>query len=542
MDIDININNSSDDDNDAHAVPPSLLASTSQSLSYSRAARLRATTTDEEGEEEEEHSEDDDDDDDDDDATTALQVELSLLGPTSVKASSRKDGGTSKTTSRSFITTSKGERYLQASSTPAKTSSNKLSDTIKQPFSQKSLLHYLARRHNPQQHPSSKGKLTQRQLREIEQSYIQLFPQWLAELQQGYTLLFHGLGSKIRLLNLFVQTALKAAVSSKRVLLLDGFKADLSISDIVSTLESILIPQEEIASNPLYYTSKTASRIDERISSILDRLDNTDANIISPAKPIYMLLHSLDGPALRSPRSQATIWNLANHPCVRLIASFDHTKAPLLLPSTRTASSLANSNRHATGPRHASGHPIIYHHVPTLRPYTVESLSSGCLSALCPQTVFLSELHLLQSKQGGMRHASSASRAKAAAFVLASLTQKAKDLFQSIATQQMARAEEGDVIGEVQVAGQAPSFALPYSTIFVSARDAFLANNVGQMEALLREFRDHEIILSSNIAPVDQEGHLNRDASADLGQKGNEWLWINIGTPDLQSLVDDLAL
>lgn len=517
----MDVDNSSDSDSDSstsssHAVHAALTASSQLSNlggSVSRSARLRATTTDNE----EDDDDEEDDEEEDDESRDQMRNSLASNSRSKLNSTSRPS------TSSSFVTASRGERYLLASSKPAKTSSSKLSDALSgKPVNQKELLALLARHRAS----SRKGKATERQLREIEQAYMQLFPQFAAELRQGYKLLFYGLGSKIRLLNLFAQISLRVPASEERVVLFDGFRADASILDLVTVLERTLIPEQEILDDPSFYGARSAARLDDRIIALLSRLDSSTR--MSPAHPIYILLHSIDGPALRSPRAQATIWTLSNHPCVRLTASFDHAKAPLLFPKSTSSSSILTSSS-----------PAIYHHTPTLRPYTIEALQSGCTSALLPQEIFLSDLQLLQGKQGGIRYASSASRAKAAAFVLASLTQKAKDLFQLIAARQLGAQDLG-APGGAQASQETPAFAMPYPVVFAAARDAFLANNAGQMEALLREFRDHQIVMSSSVAPAEGDWEVEQTVVADLGQKGSEWLWINIDAPDLQDLSDKL--
>lgn len=535
--MDIDIDNSGDSDagnlssssssssNIQAALIPSTSAADSLGGSISRAARLRATTTDDEQQDDELE----DTDEDDDDVHAAAASDGDNLGGPRLPNSSHQLTKPAHSQARpsAFVTAARGERYLLQASKPAKTSAAKLSDVFSRPCSQSDLVKLLAR-----QSVSPKGKATERQLRVIEHAYIQLFSQWKTELAAHFKLLFYGLGSKIRLLNLFVQIGLRSAVAAQRIVLVDGFRAETSLLDVVVALENILVSEQERRDDPLY-ASKSAARIDERVAAILQKLDNAEpANILS-TKPLYLLVHSIDGLALRSPRFQATLWTLSNHPNVRLIASFDHAKAPLLFPASTTNTIF--SSKSTSTPSHRG---VIYHHTPTLRPYTIEALASGTMAALYPSTVFLSDLHLLQGKQGGLRGASSSARAKAAFFVLASLTQKAKDLFSMMATRQIALADSDSLPKETtQVT---PIHAMPYASIFAAARDGFLANNVGQMEALLRELRDHEIVLSSNVAPALAEMEMDVGGGGELGQRSTEWMWINIDAADLLALLDRL--
>ena len=58
-------------------------------------------------------------------------------------------------------------------------------------------------------------------------------------------------------------------------------------------------------------------------AEVLERLEER-------GEPVYLVVHNLDGPALRGERAQAALSLLASSPLVRLICSVDHINAPLI--------------------------------------------------------------------------------------------------------------------------------------------------------------------------------------------------------------------
>ena len=452
--------------------------------SISRAARMRATSTADEGGSSSESDSDSDSNDDDD-----------VPVPTPSKSQSKSGR---KAPSKPFVTASSGEAYLRAMSQPARTSNARLSERWAEPFTQASLLAALP--------PSSHSKLDQ-----LEGAYAGLRAQWAFELEQGFTVLLYGLGSKIRVLDAFVRQHLQRRRTRGKVVVVHGFVAALGVDDILAALEAAVLDrtEDELA---LLKLSRSAAKLDERTQTIVEQLR-------SSPRILYLIVHNID--SLRSFRAQATLSLLAPH--VRLLASIDHVKAPLLFPA-----SLAN-NRSAE----SAGYKILYHHVPTYRPYTVESLLSGTFQSLFLAALFASEA----SANGGPNTVvSSAARAKAASFVLASLTQKAKDVFVLLAERQMglSRSKTKTSLS----ADKTPPYATLYATLFSLARDAFLANNANQFEALLREFRDHSVILSSSTRPEGEGAEDDGQHEEEVGQRAGEWVWIAIDREDLAELVE----
>lgn len=504
--------------------------------SISRSARMRATSSlNGDGRDSEEESSDSSTGGKDRDAEEEGDHEAIA---TALHAFAQASGA--QLSGSKFVTASTGEAYLKAMSKPAKTSNRKLSEQFEDrqsgeggggAFTQAS---YLAALESIGK--GRKATKLEKRLQVLQDAYRGMYQQWDFELAEGFSLFFYGLGSKIRLLQEgFASTHLKRRCSNGGgdIVAVNGFMATLGVDDLLSGVERIVMSEGEAKEAGM---GRSAAKLDERARTVVERLQGRKT-------PIYLLVHNIDGPGLRSFRAQATLSLLASQKPIRLIASFDHVKAPLLFPST-----LATGRPTST----SIGYQILYHHVPTFRPYTVEALLSGTMSTLFSASLFLPDSALaggaLSGKLGAA--ATSEARARAAFFVLASLTQKAKDVFSLLAERQIASCptsmnkKELQALFICQTGLPAPSCALPYPTVFSLARDRFLANNVNQFEALLREFRDHDVILSSSTRPEEADDEPldpgQEPGAEEVGIRASEWIWIAIGRQELEDLLERL--
>lgn len=486
--------------------------------SISRAARMRATTTEDEGGSGSESASGDSD--------VSESHRLALNTPS--KSAKRSKG---------FVTASSGEAYLRAMSRPAKTSNKKLSDSwysSNSPFTQTTLLAALQ-----SANAAPKARAAEEKIRKLESVYAALHDQWDFELEQGFSVFLYGLGSKSQIVQDFMNLHLRKKRRKSKALVVNGFLASMGIDEVISAFEDVvlgpLIEAEELAHLKM---GRSAAKLNERARNVVQTMsERTDLCI-------YLLVNNIDGIAFRPFRAQAILSYLASQKQVRLLASIDHVKAPLLFPSslaTARGGPAAHDEKEgeaglASG---ATGYNILYHHTPTFRSYTTEAVHSGTLASL-PPTLFASDKS--SALGGGLHGQSSEARAKAAFFVLASLTQKSKDVFMLLAERQIAAAsEEGGKKRPTSMNKEkAPPHATPYASLFSIARDRFLANNVNQFEALLREYRDHDVMLSSNTPPEDAADELDGEDvdREEVGQRSNEWIWIAIEKEELAELLE----
>lgn len=513
----------------SNASTPSTSASASTAVtgielggSVSRAARMRATTTEDEGGSGSESASGD----------SEMSDSNRLLNTPS--RSVKKQRGPSK----GFVTASNGEAYLRAMSRPAKTSNKKLSESWSSShgvFSQGKLLAALQAASS-----GSKAQGTEGKVRELERAYITVHDQWAFELEQGFSVFLYGIGSKAQVVQDFVDMHLRKRPGRRKgqSIVINGFMASMGIDEVLAAFEEVVLGEtlsrDELTQLKL---GKSAAKLDERARGVVEAMSRSED------APIHLIVNNIDGIALRSFRSQAILSFLASQKQVRLLATIDHVKAPLLFSSSLAAARGARQSDAEGDSTLASlpGYSIIYHHTPTFRSYTREALHSGVFASF-PPTLFASDKasHLLN----GMDGQSSEARAKAAYFVLASLTQKSKDVFSLLAERQIASSAPSYGKRATSMKREkAPPHATPYASLFSLARDRFLANNVNQFEALLREFRDHDVLLSSNTAPEDavpEEGEAAASNREEVGQRSDEWIWIAIEMEELAELLERL--
>ena len=161
---------------------------------------------------------------------------------------------------------------------------------------------------------------------------------------------------------------------------------------------------------------------------------------------VYLVLHNIDGPSLRTAEAQEALAALAATPHVMLVASVDHVHAPAMWDKD----ALARFN-------------WLFHNVTTFTPYSAET-------AHIP--------HAMQE-----RAAEDASRR--AAVVLRGLTPNARAVFAALSEMQEAAAESqggGEPLGPTQ------------HELYSACREKFLVSSEFTLQSHLIEFRDHELV------------------------------------------------
>ena len=92
------------------------------------------------------------------------------------------------------------------------------------------------------------------------------------------------------------------------------------------------------------------------------RVTNVDAllkriHATTGRQPVYLAVHSLDAPGLRTAEEQALLARLATAPCVRMLASVEHVNAAALFDA-----------------KQAADFQWLWHHMPTFEPLRLETL------------------------------------------------------------------------------------------------------------------------------------------------------------------------
>ncbi|OAV98780.1 hypothetical protein PTTG_25505 [Puccinia triticina 1-1 BBBD Race 1] len=224
----------------------------------------------------------------------------------------------------------------------------------------------------------------------------QHWPQWAAKLRQGFSLLFHGLGSKRAALNHFLHEHLVPRLGWE-ALVINGFQADATLPAILAELEAIILDHPSPASSndedqPHHHAPRKASSLEaleaqaQCLCGLLSRRRQHDQ------PDIVLLLHNLDGHGFRSPKIQTILGLLVAQPSLHLLATLDHIHAPVLRPLHR-----ASARPGGQAPL-ASAFNFLYHQLPTPTGYVLESLLGTTFDALLPPSILLPSGLLLPTR------------------------------------------------------------------------------------------------------------------------------------------------
>ncbi|KAL3259431.1 hypothetical protein MRX96_002076 [Rhipicephalus microplus] len=270
-------------------------------------------------------------------------------------------------------------------------------------------------------------------------NYNSFFAHWLALLREGFTILLHGPGSKLKLLRNFKEAVLADYAS----VTVNGFNPSLSYTEI---LHSILqcIPSGNAAS---FLGSAPVNHIVEHFSK-------------NDAEDIFILINNIDGMGLRSAKVQEILSTLSTACHIHIIASVDHINAALLWNQE-------TSRRFR----------FVWINATTFEPYALESslepLKSSASNAL-----------------SSLKH------------VFSSLTPNARKIFLLIARHQLDNTESPSYAVQVSAVLAVPRDVLsatvwqecPFHDCYHRCREAFLVNSDLTLRAQLREFLDHMLL------------------------------------------------
>ncbi|GMF35605.1 unnamed protein product [Phytophthora lilii] len=148
----------------------------------------------------------------------------------------------------------------------------------------------------------------------------QHFPAWKSELLAGYSLLFYGVGSKLLLLQ--VGDFMLRRCADGVVMQVHGYLPTVSIKYLAEAIQKVRA------------ASTSGIQIDRLILQYACLCFGMQvfATGVKPNQPlaqqIYLLVHSIDGLALRNPEAQTCLSWLARSPFIAVVASMDHINGP----------------------------------------------------------------------------------------------------------------------------------------------------------------------------------------------------------------------
>ncbi|RLN12974.1 origin of replication complex subunit 2 [Panicum miliaceum] len=271
----------------------------------------------------------------------------------------------------------------------------------------------------------------------LTRSYKDQYRNWLFELRCGFGLLMYGFGSKKQLLEDFASTTL----TDFTVIVINGYLPSISLKQVIATIAEMFWDQ---AKSKRKRQPGTRSQLSQPFPSqsfddiitFLKRQTSDDVD-----DQVCLLIHNIDGPALRDAESQQCLAEVSCCPQVRVVASTDHVNAPLLWDKKM----VHNQYRWS------------WYHVPTFAPYKVECVFYPLILA-----------------SGG--HAQTT---KTALVVLQSLTPNAQSVFRVLAQYQLANEKEE---------------GMPVSSLYTKCREGFLVSSQVTLNSHLTEFKDHDLV------------------------------------------------
>ncbi|KAJ3316679.1 Origin recognition complex subunit 2, partial [Gonapodya sp. JEL0774] len=237
-----------------------------------------------------------------------------------------------------------------------------------------------------------------KEIERLEHRHHRQFPQWLFELHQGYSVACYGFGSKRALLNSFARYVSETHTNSRAgtggeadggkkpvVVIINGYERGVTGRTIVSDIIDGLISSsngkgggrengtEHATKSNVPRTLPAQLTLLRGLFGITSTAASTPAqNFAIPFTNLYIILHNIDGPSLRSAQSQSALAVLAGLSRVHMVCSVDHVDAGLLWDA-----------------RKAALMRFAWHDVTTFAPYSVETRDS------------LSSLSLVARGEGG---------------------------------------------------------------------------------------------------------------------------------------------
>lgn len=368
------------------------------------------------------------------------------------------------------------DNYFVQSHKPSRTSSNVFSSQIP-PLSH-------------EEFSTAVASLSTRKTISSSFDYRPVFPTFLLQLQHGFNLLLHGAGSKRGVLNAFAEYASKTW--KPHVVVVNAFSPGFSIKDLLAAVERV----PGVLSLPLAQRGQDAQIL--RIQKFCNTADPS-------ARPICLVIHSVDLPALKSSKFRACLSSLCSIRGMHVLASVDNIASPMIW-SLEEAFSRKPDVGEGILSRSCTW---LWHDVTTLKSYDFELHHADRTS--------LSH-HGARATAGDMAGNPRAALMTevAARHILVSVTDKAKKLFALLGGRQI------DLMDEVSSPQALEQLACEYSTLFGLARENFIATNDTSLRALMSEFKDHGLIISS------------------VQTNGSEAVWIPLRKSALSNVIADL--
>ncbi|MCJ1378803.1 Origin recognition complex subunit 2 [Xylographa soralifera] len=315
--------------------------------------------------------------------------------------------------------------------------------------------------------------------------HTRAFPQWVFELSESFSICLYGYGSKRGLVTSFARYLHSriGGASPPSTVIVNCYNPTCTPTQILNTIISTLTP-------PLQHPLPSQGPV--LLSHLLTHL-----TAHTPAQPTYLLLNSIDAPPLRKPATQAILASLASHPSIKLLATADQPSFPLLWDSTL----LTQYN-------------FLFHDATTFVPYD-DGKGTGEVGGV------VDAVHELMGRKGVGRRGR-----EGVGWVLRSLPENARGVFRVLVGEllsldtdgidgQDGLGDEGDGLNGFDDAdgfdmGDTPAkkktkrqrgnteetFGVEYKALYQKCVEEFLCSSEMAFRTLLKEFHDHQMIVS----------------------------------------------
>lgn len=355
--------------------------------------------------------------------------------------------------------------------------------------------------------------------------YRRLLPVYLAQLLAGYAIIFHGVGSKTKLLAEMVANRIESEGDAVGVVAqgaMKGFKVEDMLGEIERAVGlggltmSVVAGREEEGKATVVstLTAARAERIVKRFSH------NSAATSAGPTK-LFLILETFDAPGMQSLRFKSVLETLAKSGNIHIMATTEHVNSGFIASSTGQQSSVPSFNaaeidgdNSSTVGRGGGGGRLcwIWQNMSTFIPSLDEMLImrsnpafASWMPCLPPALDLIGSAAPLTSRSTQPSTASTSTTdanggvafynglqvsdtfrtvsESSAISILKSVTTKARALFNLLAKQTLSsELEEGGGVGGVA-----------YAELLNKAKRSFLVSNEADFKSLLIEFKDHHL-------------------------------------------------
>lgn len=323
----------------------------------------------------------------------------------------------------------------------------------------------------------------------LKKYQTELFPQYCFEVTQGFSLLFYGIGSKRKFLEDFVLNYLSPKLYLQQYecnnneleiegipcIIINGYNPSCNYRDIFQSISNVMLSEELAKSETKYWNNHVSLQTNRMIEHYKD---------MPWEIKLIILVHNLDGPALRKDPFQNMLSSLALIKQISIVTSVDHIQSPLLWDSSRSQ----NFN-------------FVYHDITNFESYTIESSFRDIMK-------FSKESTNMGSN--GVK------------YVLESLTNNSKRMFKLLLQNVMSNMKHQQNINLTDSRRANITYGVHFSDFFQMCTNEFIASNEIFLRSMLREFIEHRMV------------QISKDKS------GNEIVYVTYSYGEIQKLSNEI--